>query len=64
VGDQKDALEAQARGIMSSKYFKLLTCAALICLVAFVFFIDFGDDPSAYGPNAGAPVVHGSAPGQ
>ena len=49
---------------MSSKYFKLLTCAALICLVAFVFFIDFGDDPSAYGPNAGAPVVHGSAPGQ
>jgi hypothetical protein len=69
VGDQKDALKARwgEGDIMSSKYFKLLVaCAALIGLVAFVFLIDFSDeaDSSAYGPNAGAPVVHGSAPGQ
>ena len=62
---ERRARSAQARGdIMSSKYFKLLVaCAALIGLVAFVFFVDFSDeaDSSAYGPNAGAPVVHSSA---
>jgi len=52
---------------MPLKYFKVFAaCAVLVCLVSFMFLVAFSDqaDSSAYGPNAGAPMVQESASGR
>ena len=57
---------AQVGGVpVSSTFFKVLAaCAVLVSLAAFVLVLGYSDeaDSSAYGPHAGAPVVHLSAP--